>query len=341
MLKGHGDDIYNFGREIVSNFSSNTYSRQDLSALQQHLCSHMNLIHSYPEPEAYSLTQLLGESFNISLENICVTNGATEAIYLIAQAFSGKDTSIIIPTFSEYEDACRIHNHKLSFYEKLEEINSQTQMVWICNPNNPTGKVYDIKYLENLVKQYKDILFVFDQSYGYFTSKPVWSIENAVQYKNVILLHSMTKQYAIPGLRLGYITAHADIIQSIEKYRMPWSVNGLAIEAGKFLIKNLPDTINIPDYLKETNRFREELKQIKDLKVYATDTHFFLCRSEKITAASLKLWLVENYGILIRDAANFRGLDKYYFRIATQSPDENNLLVEAIKASPTPPKEGL
>jgi len=331
MIDGHGDDIYKYGQKITSNFSSNIFSKQDFPALREHLCSCLHLIYSYPEPDAHSLSALLSKKHNTDTESICVTNGATEAIYLIAQAYRESNTSIIIPTFSEYEDACQIHNHKLSFIKELQDINPYVEMVWLCNPNNPNGFTYDIDYLKDTVKKYPNTLFVFDQSYGYFTHKKVWDIKEAVEYKNVILLHSMTKQYAVPGLRLGYITAHKDIIKHIEKFRMPWSVNALAIEAGKFLINNVTEPLNIKNYLAETVRLQDDLKNIQRLKVFPTDTHFFLCKLENKKASDLKAYLIENYGILIRDASNFRGLDESYFRIATQSPEENALLIKALQ----------
>lgn len=332
MIKGHGDDIYNYKSEIISNFSSNIFSKQNLSALKSHLYSKLDLIHSYPEPDAGSLIKLLSEKYSIEPDNLCITNGATDAIYLTAQAFAGEKTAIVTPTFSEYEDACNIYAHKVSFVEKLENIDPRIRMIWICNPNNPTGFVHDVDYLKRIVKKHNDTVFVFDQSYGFFTGKPVWNIEEAVRSKNIILIHSMTKQYAIPGLRLGYISAHSDIIRNLNKYRMPWSINSLGIEAGKFLIKNNTTvTINADSYLKEANRLKILLAQTDSLTVFPTDTHFFLCKLEKKSAATLKLWLIENYGILIRDAANFRGLDKHYFRIAAQSPEENDRLVKAIR----------
>ena len=140
----------------------------------------------------------------------------------------------------------------------------------------------------------------------------------------------MTKKYAIPGLRLGYFTAHTDWVRAISKHRMPWSVNALAVEAGKFLLTQSPGSLDIDGYLKESVRLQNTLKQIAGLTVFPSKTHFFLCRLCNKTALELKQWLIENHGILIRDASNFRGLDNRFFRIATQSPDENDALVKAI-----------
>lgn len=328
MINGHGDDIY--GKTIVSNFSSNIYNGFDVSELDMYLREHISSIHSYPEPDAASLASLISKKNNISSENICLTNGATEAIYLIAQAFRGKNSSIVIPTFSEYEDACKVNEHKLRFLNLLSDFDGNSDLVWLCNPNNPTGKTTDKLLLLDIIKRFPRIIFVIDQSYGFFTLMETLQMDEATAYPNVILLHSMTKRYVIPGLRLGYITGCESVIDKVRKYCMPWSVNQLAIEAGKYLLQN-DFPLNIQSYLDETNRFAYELDKIKGLNVYREDTNFFLCKLAGRTAKDLKSYLIDNHGILIRDAANFRGLDEHYFRVATQSFDENNNLIKAIK----------
>lgn len=331
MIDGHGDDIYTHGKKIVSNFSSNIRSGQDLSALQNHLCAHISAIHSYPEPDASSLVELLAEKYRVNTGNICVTNGATEAIYLIAQAFNNAKSAIIYPTFSEYGDAAIINNHTIYWSASLDKVPQDACLVWLCNPNNPTGTVTDKNILKAYIENHPSQYIIIDQSYEHFTIRDLFNIEEAAQYKNVILLHSMTKHFAIPGLRLGYITAHADTLAQVAKYRMPWSVNGLAIEAGKFLLNRGLETININEYLYETKQLQESLRKIEKIVVQPTDTHFFLCKFEDGKAFMLKKYLIDKYGILIRDAANFYGLDESCFRIATQSFEENIILINAIK----------
>lgn len=332
MINGHGDDIYEYEREIASNFSSNIYSRQDLSALQNHLCSCIQTIHSYPEPDAHSLTELLAEKNNIQPSETLVTNGAVEGIYLIAQAFREKRSTIITPTFSEYEDACQINEHKLSFSASLSQLEKDVDLIWLCNPNNPTGNVYHKEYLDKLITANPDVYFVIDQSYESFTDQQyMFAVEEGIKYKNIILLHSMTKSYAIPGLRLGYITACSELIKKIAAYRMPWSVNQLAIESGKYLLNMDRLGFDLEAYLTETKRLMMKLDAIDGLVVLPTNTHFFLCELIKRKASDLKEYLIEKHGILIRDAANFRGLDESFFRIATQSRKENDQLVKAIK----------
>ena len=332
MINGHGDDIHNQGKEIVSNFSSNIYGRQDFSALHHHLCSCIRSIHSYPEPDAHSLVTLLAERNNIQPANILVTNGAIDAIYLIAQAFRAKKSSIIIPTFSEYEDACRINEHQLSFVSSLSQVDKDTELIWLCNPNNPDGNVYHKQYLDKFISEHPDSCFIIDQSYEAFTDKQyTFTAAEGLKYRNVILLHSMTKSYAIPGLRLGYITACNELIDKVSLFRMPWSVNQLAIEAGKYLLREGKAGFDLTAYLSETNRLMTELNAIEGITILPTNTHFFLCELIDKRATDLKQYLINEHGILIRDAANFRGLDEHYFRIATQSPEENNRLIKAIR----------
>lgn len=331
MINGHGDDIYNYGKKIVSNFSSNIYTRQDLSVLDDYLCSRIASIHSYPEPDAISLSRLIADRNQVATNNICITNGATEAIYMIAQAFRGKHSAVIQPTFSEYGDACLVNDHIVSMVKSIDDIPEQADIVWLCNPNNPTGTVTDKERLKEYIISHPEKYIVIDQSYEYFTTKSLFAVSEAMQYKNVILLHSMTKRYAIPGLRLGYITACSETVALISRYCMPWSVNGLAIEAGKFLLENGAEIINVEEYIAEAKRFHKALSQIERLEVYDTDTHFFLCRLTDKTASELKEYLIQKHGILIRDASNFHGLDEHYFRVATQSPKENDAFVKAIK----------
>ena len=205
-------------------------------------------------------------------------------------------------------------------------------MVWLCNPNNPTGSVIPKEELAKAIEEHPETIFVIDQSYGFFTQVPLMSPAEAVRYPNVLQLHSMTKRYAMPGIRLGYITAHPALLDRIRAVRMPWSVNALAIEAGLYLCKH-PDTapIDLPALLAETDRLRTQLNELPGLSADPTRTHFFLCRLAEGNAAELKQWLAGRYGILIRDASNFEGLEAGSFRIATQTPAENRLLVDAVR----------
>ena len=360
MIIGHGDDAYRFDRTIRANFSSNVYGHVDLTPLKEHLTARMAVISNYPEPEPYTLEAALAERLGIAADNVCVTAGATEAIYLIAHAFCGSRSDILQPTFSEYGDACRLYGHEIIGDEQdgtmqdlavipratdghsaksgdhKENVSIQpafedTDLFWICNPNNPDGYVMPKYVLTSIIESHPDTVFVIDQSYGFFTREELLTPAEAVCYPNVLQLHSMTKRYAMPGLRLGYICGPAELLDKIRAVRMPWSVNALAIEAGLYLTEH-PDTapIDLDALLDETRRLADCLNAIPGISAEPGQTHFFLCRLTEGRASELKDWLAREKGLLIRDASNFEGLDEHCFRIATQTPEQNDMLVKAI-----------
>lgn len=330
MIEGHGDDAYKY-KAIKINFSSNVYNHVDHSGLHQHLFQQMESIRTYPEPEPYSLEKVLAKRFHLSSEEVCVTNGATEAIYLIAQTFRNQISAILMPTFSEYADACRLHGHKVVPIYNLNRLPDRGRLIWLCNPNNPTGEVREKEVLTACIKQNSQRIFVMDQSYEFFTQKALLTAKEAAEFPNVILLHSMTKRFAVPGLRLGYITACKELLHEIRTQRMPWSVNQLAIEAGHYLLSSSQYDIDISLLLKEKERLAQSLLSIGGMEIWPSDTHYMLVQLRMGKAAALKEYLATEQGILIRDASNFEGLNEHFFRIATQTPEENDKLVESIK----------
>ncbi len=330
MIEGHGDDAYKY-KAIKINFSSNVYNHVDHSGLHQHLFQQMESIRTYPEPEPYSLEKVLAERFHLSSEEVCVTNGATEAIYLIAQTFRNQISAILMPTFSEYADACRLHGHKVVPIYNLNCLPDRGRLIWLCNPNNPTGEVREKEALTACIKQNRQRIFIIDQSYEFFTQKALLTAREAAEFPNVILLHSMTKRFAVPGLRLGYITACKELLHEIRTQRMPWSVNQLAIEAGHYLLSSSQCDIDISLLLKEKERLAQSLLSIGGMEIWPSDTHYMLVQLRMGKAAALKEYLATEQGILIRDASNFEGLNEHFFRIATQTPEENDKLVESIK----------
>jgi threonine-phosphate decarboxylase len=330
MIEGHGDDAYKY-KAIKLNFSSNVYNHVDHSGLYQYLSRQMESIRTYPEPEPYSLEKVLAERFRLSSEEVCVTNGATEAIYLIAQTFRNQTSAILMPTFSEYADACRLHGHKVVPIYNLNRLPDRGKLIWLCNPNNPTGEVREKEALTACIKQNRQRIFIIDQSYEFFTQKALLTAREAAEFPNVILLHSMTKRFAVPGLRLGYITACKELLHEIRTQRMPWSVNQLAIEAGHYLLSSSQCDIDISLLLKEKERLAQSLLSIGGMEIWPSDTHYMLVQLRMGKAAALKEYLATEQGILIRDASNFEGLNEHFFRIATQTPEENDKLVESIK----------
>ncbi len=143
MIDGHGDDLFRYGGAVKVNFSTNIPQRVDHSGLLDHLSRQGDIFRNYPEPAPLSVERKLAALHGLDERNVIVTNGATEAIYLLAHAWMGRRSVIIAPTFREYQDACSVFGHTVNFVGSLEELPEGPDMVWLCNPNNPTGHVYD------------------------------------------------------------------------------------------------------------------------------------------------------------------------------------------------------
>lgn len=330
MLLGHGDDLFRYGN-IRINFSSNVYNHFDHEGLFCHLADKLDNVASYPEPSPASLEKGLALMQGIKPENVCVTNGATEAIYLIAQTFRRSKTAILMPTFSEYADACRLHEHQMCSIFGIGEIPERAQMVWMCNPNNPTGTVIEKDELMKCFEAHKDVIFVLDASYAPFTLNPLVTPDEVVELPNVLMLHSMTKEFAIPGLRLGYIIGNAGLLERVRLQRMPWSVNQVAIDAGHYLLAHEDEYyLDVKTLISERERVAEKLQKLGCVECWPSDTHILLCKLRMGKASALKDYLAKEHGILIRDASNFEGLDSSFFRIAVQEKDENNELIDSI-----------
>ena len=321
MIEGHGDDLYRYNN-IKMNFSSNIFAGTDLSALEAYLRTRLDVVRSYPEPSAASLERMIARECGINPDEVLVTSGAVDAIYLIAQAYRHEGTCHILqPTFREYEDACRVFG-----YQERED----GALCWLCNPNNPTGDVLAAEEVLALAERHR--LLIVDQSYEDYTMAPLLAPADVAGRDDIILLHSMTKRYAVPGLRLGYVTASAKVISRLREQYRPWAINALSLDAGKWLVQRGETAIpDLSTYLAETQRLRAMLNEIDGIEAQQTQTNFFLCTIQQATAAELKEYLAREHGILIRDASNFTGLTPHHFRIATQSPAENDDLVTAIK----------
>lgn len=336
MLFGHGDDYYNAQNGVKINFSSNVWHGANLDNLKNHLISQFDKLTFYPEPDAASLKRLLARRYEIQEENVVVTNGSITAFYLLAQTWKNSKSMIAIPSFSEYEDACRLHGHEVTFFptsDDLSELSLEGQdFCWLCNPNNPDGRQIHRTELLNLIASNRDTTFIIDQAYVAFTTEDMLKPSDVKNHPNLIIVQSISKAYNIPGLRIGYLIATPEKVQEINKYIIPWSVNAIAIEASKFiLIHPAQFTLPIRKWQRETAELIYQLSKLDGLEVLPTTTTFFLVRLKKGSAAGLKAYLLDNYGILIRDASNFRGLDETYIRLSTQKSEENNQLVEGVK----------
>lgn len=331
MIEGHGDDLWRFGGKIRHNFSTNIHAAFDHSSLMAMLADSVETLRCYPEPKPLSVEKAISFQAGCSPQEVIVTNGATDAIYLIAKEFSGCQSAIVSPTFSEYQDACMMHCHTVSLIDSISMIPEECDIVWLCNPNNPTGQAIPKEKLLAVIARYPGKKFIIDQAYSDYSAFEPLHADEAVNARNVLLLGSLTKRFGVPGLRIGYAIGNSELIASIKRWRMPWSVNGFATKGALHLLADISRyRIDADGLHKEALRISDEFRRM-GITVTPTDCNFILCRLPKGTAAELKHYLVKEAGILIRDASNFSGLDEKCFRVAAQTPEENDLLIENVR----------
>lgn len=344
MIEGHGNDRYRYGDRIKIDFSSNIAYNNHSELIIKQLREQLSAIENYPDPTAQVLCQKIAKRYEIEPQSVMVCNGSAESFYLvahyIARVRSTNDRSakslVFTPSFAEYEDSCKVYDHQIEFADlrQFNEIEySQFDSVWIGTPNNPDGFRVSIEEIERTAKLHPNCFFVVDRAYNDLSASCDKDTTNHEIPNNIILIHSLTKTFGIPGIRLGYIIANKGNIDELKALRPPWSVNALSLVAGEFVMDNYDRlSVDIEELLGESKRLQDELSKLEFLEVEPSDTNFFLCRIViESRAEELHHYLVHNHGILIRNASNFRGLTPHHFRIAAQESSSNNTLIEALK----------
>ena len=343
-LYQHGGNIYEIEpkrRDFLLDFSANINPLGIPSRIKKLLHRQLkNLVH-YPDSEAHCLRVRLAQYWKVKEENVLVGNGSTELIYLVLNAFRPASVALPVPSFTEYERAARISKCRLRFVYLREDegfrFNShclkKNNMLFLCNPNNPTGNL--------MVKNRTDLedipvkKIVIDEAFMDFVPPEhrYTFIPQAVKTRKVICLRTLTKLFALPGLRIGYLIAHRDIIRTLKEYQIPWSVNVLAQTAAVQCLNELTFIQRSKQLIeKERGFLYERLGRIRGLKPYSSVANFFLIKiiQKRLTSSILKERLLKK-NILIRDCANFRGLDKQFIRVAVRTHKENIQLVRALE----------
>ncbi len=299
------------------------------------------VIDRYPDSEATELRERLSGKLCMDAGNILVGSGTTELIRLIALTYfnPGDPVLVIEPTFGDYEIACQIAGTRLvkqrtraedHFEPGIQDTIRLIQQhgargVFLCNPNNPTGRYLSREKIEAVLNACRNTLLVLDEAYLAFTSN-TWSAADLISQGDVVVLRSMTKDYALAGLRLGYAVASKEIINNLRRVRPPWNVNAVAQKAGVTVLEDDDYLKRCQRRIRQAKRFLvEELRRL-GLAPLPSDTNFFLVRvgnAREFRAALLP------HGILVRDCTSF-GLPEYV-RIAPRTMPECQKLINAIQ----------
>ena len=335
----------------VIEFSANINPLGMPYAVKRALIKAMDSLDRYPECEYLELRKDLAGFYRVKPQNLLVDNGSVSLIHLIPRALGLRSALIPIPAFSEYEKAARLARGEVKFLKPKADLSLDMDnlikglkgrdSLYLASPNNPTSLSLEKKDLLMVLRETKNrgVTFILDEVYMEFSDSPRKNslIQEAVQSRNLIILRSMTKFFALAGLRLGAAIAHPKMIARLKKYQPPWPVNSLAAAAAREFLKDKKYIRDSYKLIQEEKEFLySELSVFKALKVWRPAANFILCQiippplTPPARGGKLRDVLAVK-GILIRDCSNFRGLDGSFFRVAVRSRKENLKLLSALK----------
>lgn len=342
MRHEHGGDIYS--QHIDTDYSININpfgpGRQVLEAAIESLAS----MDCYPDGQCRKLRQALAQMLKVPEENFVFGNGATDIIFSLVYAKRPKRALVTAPAFAEYGRAlqavgCEMLYHPLWEEESfavgeryLQELEDGLDMIFLCSPDNPTGKIVERQLLLRILKRCEElgILMVLDESFYEFAKRPMDCTMQAFVsgHPQLFLLRAFTKMYAMAGLRLGYgMTSNIRLLEQMEEVMQPWSVSSVAQAAAVAALNDRDRVQMTREYIrKERNWMEHKLKEI-GVCFFASAVNYMLLKSPYDLAEILR-----KEGLLIRDCSNYEGLGPGYYRIAVKTRKENEKLMDALAA---------
>ena len=345
----------------IIDFSSNINANGPFTGLLTELNRHLKCIATYPQEHQYAqLRENLAQIEELLPNHIVLGNGANQLIYyavVLARELGIKRALIPMPSYSEYEYASQIYKMQIERFTVFSLFNQSNEksmknllhtpsIVFLANPNNPTGESINTAHIYECLEQYKDSFFVIDESFVDFRPENSF-LTNAIKEKlpdNLILIKSFTKFYGVPGLRLAYAIASEKISRDLHSYLPTWSVGTLPLAAGLYISKAQQNRdMAWLDYNQKSRAhshkwnqlFCERLNISSKLECFPSQANFHLLHFSHLTnqewgGYQIGRKLAQDYGIVIRPCFNFHGLDENIARIAIRNDKMNEHLIECI-----------
>lgn len=353
MLTGHGGNIYELAEKLhcrpfdIIDMSSNVNPLGPMPELIAHLKDNMHVIAALPRVDGSDMINAFSKRYNLDPSLVLAANGTTQFIFTLPLALNIKKALVVGPTYSDYGDALSMHGADYELLVSREEDGFQPdldlirekavdkEMVFICNPNNPTGRLINPDDLKALIVSLPKSLFVVDESYLPFAGEEEKVSLLSADMTNAVILNSMSKIFRIPGLRIGFLKASSDVITRMKRFMLPWNVNSLAHEAVGFLME---EKALVDRFVQETRTIIQKEKQTFYrrfekgglLKCYPSSASFILTQLPESIDAERVCGQLANTGILIRNCGNFKGLSNRFIRISLKTEKSNRLVAESL-----------
>ncbi|GAU77343.1 histidinol-phosphate transaminase [Fusibacter sp. 3D3] len=349
-----------FGSEGVIDFSVNIPPLSYPEGLKELMLDTFEELRKYPEIDGVSARDAIAHRTGYQSDEIILGNGATELIYLYSRSIGVSKALILEPTFTEYRRALELNHVDVAVFSLLDFVkaegnqlsiavddvklleqiiytivNQKIELLVLCNPNNPTGHLYSRAFVEQIMDGVNDPNFkiFIDESFLDFVSYDKLALSNLQMkgLKSVFLLRSMTKNFEVPGLRIGYGLSDTETIDKMKRYKEPWSLNAFALKAIPFLVNQEGHIERIKKWCEsESNFIARQLSEIEGLSYYKGEANYFLIQIPDSMHLTFFDRMLKSK-IYLRKCEDFIGLGKSYFRIAIRERAENIILVNAIK----------
>ncbi|MCH5212378.1 MAG: aminotransferase class I/II-fold pyridoxal phosphate-dependent enzyme [Oscillospiraceae bacterium] len=315
----HGGNAFEYGTEILD-FSTNVNPLGTPDAVKAAAAAAIRNIDKYPDYKCTELRKAISAREGVPEDWIICGNGAAELIYTAMYAIKPDEAIVHDPTFSEYAAAVRAAGGNVS--------DSDGDVEFICNPNNPTGLLTPKEAIKEALKSGRTVFA--DECFIEFVmnAKDYSCVDWMKEYKNLVILKSFTKMYAMPGLRLGYLmTSDKELINKMYLSRQPWSVSSIAQAAGIAAAKDTNTPEFMRSYIRSARAALESGFDRLGIEYLPSAANFIIFKSEP----GLKEKLLK-HRILIRDCSDFKGISGRFYRVAVRTGGDNRRLLKALEA---------
>ncbi len=346
----HGGNIYGGNKACAGSlmdFSANINPFGLSAVVEQAIKENIKSVQHYPDPQATELRQEICRFYRVADERLVLGNGAAELFYLLCHVLRPATVLIPAPSFSEYERAALSSGAKIQFFlldpydgfslsfARLAETLQEDTLIFFGHPNNPTGKLLDVEAFANFARfaAEKNCRIIVDESFIDFLPDADnhtcrWLAE---KQENICIIHSLTKFFAIPGLRLGFGLFSPEMARKMRAAVDCWNVNSLAQVAGVAALKDEKHITNTKDNIgRLRDQLYQELSLLPGLKIFPSVANFLLLHLNAELSSRQICSRMDAKGILLRDCANYIGLDDRYIRIAVRSEAENRKFIDTF-----------
>jgi len=328
--------------ETVIDFSENVNPLGPPSFVKEQWTSYLNLITTYPDPLGEPFLTASANYHGVEKEKVLIGNGAAEIFACLASRYQNKRALIIHPTFSEYEATLSPYNVTIKEIIALQEFPLEkvlqemenSDVLYICRPNNPTGYLYPLERIIQLAKYAKKYSceIILDEAFLDFIDEKESFIPFLEDYPHVVVVRSMTKMYAIPGLRLGYVIAQEEIIKELRRKLPHWNSNSLALHIGADCLKEEAYRRKTIDYASSGREDLVEFLEQWNCRVLPSQTNFLCFQLSDPTKSESFFRYLLRKGCVLRHSENFKGLDGKWFRVGKKKRERMDLLKKEMTA---------